>query len=74
MPKNYQCNNHNHSESGIVNMILTDKFCHSSGRQNQRPIVPDEWHNPTGRVAVTVDMSDGRVAIIEQNTKKNLTF
>ena len=42
-----------------------------SGRQNQRPIVPDEWHNHTGRVAVTVDLSDGRVAIIEQNTKQS---
>ena len=42
-----------------------------SGRQNQRPIVPDEWHNHTGRVAVTVDWSDGRVAIIEQNTKQS---
>ena len=41
----------------------------NSGRQNQRPIVPDEWHNHTGRVAVTADLSDGRVAIIEQNTK-----
>ena len=39
--------------------------------QNQRPIVPDEWHNHTGRVAVTVDLSDGRVAIIEQNTKQS---
>ena len=43
----------------------------SSGCQNQRPIVPDEWHNHTGRVAVTVDLSDGRVAIIEQNTKQS---
>ena len=43
----------------------------TSGRQNQRPIVPDEWHNHTGRVAVTVDLSDGRVAIIEQNTKQS---
>ena len=43
----------------------------NSGRQNQRPIVPDEWHNHTGRVAVTVDLSDGRVAIIEQNTKQS---
>ena len=43
----------------------------TSGRQNQRPIVPDEWHNHTGRVAVAVDLSDGRVAIIEQNTKQS---
>ena len=42
-----------------------------SGRQNQRPIVPDEWHNHTGRVSVTIDLSDGRVAIIEQNTKQS---
>ena len=47
------------------------KFIPHSGRQNQRPIVPDEWHNHTGRVAVTVDLSDGRVAIIEQNTKQS---
>ena len=43
----------------------------SSGHQNQRAIVPDEWHDHTGRVAVTVDMSDGQVAIIEQNTKQS---
>ena len=42
-----------------------------SGRQNRRPIVPDEWHNHTGREAVTVHKSDGRVAIIEQNTKRS---
>ena len=55
--------------------LLARWFLHSyqedSGRQNQRPIVPDEWHNHTGRVAVTVDLSDGRVAIIEQNTKQS---
>ena len=53
--------------------FATPKWGHiaHSGRQNQRPIVPDEWHNHTGRVAVTVDLSDGRVAIIEQNTKQS---
>ena len=51
--------------------VVTFKVHLTSGRQNQRPIVPDEWHNHTGRVAVTVDLSDGRVAIIEQNTKQS---
>ena len=54
--------------------IIASTLVQDSGRQNQRPIVPDEWHNHHGRVAVTIDMSDGRVAIIEQNTKKSNFF
>ena len=55
-----------------LHLLFTNPLqCEVSGRQNQRPIVPDEWHNHTGRVAVTVDLSDGRVAIIEQNTKQS---
>ena len=55
----------------MANKFGAYAFRGGSGRQNQRPIVPDEWHNHTGRVAVTVDLSDGRVAIIEQNTKQS---
>ena len=54
-----------------LKLEMVYKEIKDSGRQNQRPIVPDEWHNHTGRVAVTVDLSDGRVAIIEQNTKQS---
>ena len=59
------------AKNGICTRVWTIKWTGPSGRQNQRPIVPDEWHNHTGRVAVTVDLSDGRVAIIEQNTKQS---